>query len=705
MNPDYEDRILEASLEEVLGGNYPPDLSVTILQVWEQRQAVRSASKRPSPEPLAWPPASLREEEPVAPPACPVEIPARLPRTRRRRPADSSWLNLGVAASLLAVLFLVGLHVARTTPRLTTTGPEPVAEGLASGPVGRATADHADFPEFSGPAAAQVSGEDGEGESAADSPALLAEPRPEIAGQREPTRAGERESAAPPSIASPVRRVAPGTDREVVARIDRLVEETWRGQGIAPAAAADEATWCGRVYQRLIGRRPDAEELAQFLGNRSEDRRSELVSQLLDSDEHAAHWARTWTRVLTGPASSPAVGTPQERALRHYLVGAFSEEKPYDELAAALIAASGNYHPRAEDYDGAVGFLAMFPPDDHHAVTDRVARVFLGQQLSCVRCHDHPASDREQRDYWELNAFFRQLQWRTPAHELGVQLADGDFYGETGVVEDAEVFYQDGSGRLRVAYPRFAGETVTRSGRLAEVHRRRELASRLQASPAFATAAVNRVWSELLGYGLVEPVDDMGAHNPPLNAQLLEELGQQWAAHGFPMKRLVGWVALSAPFGLSDQPTPESWMDTPETGGRPLFARFYPPLPRAGPELYAHLMQALRNRPQLQDRGAAAGMFARRTWLRGESSLPQIIDTMGVEALPGPKWLDQLAKSPLEADQKVEHLFLSRLGREPTSREAMAARLLLADRLDKRVAIRELWQTLGSSNRATATRP
>ena len=702
MNPDHEDRILEASLEEVLGGHYPPDLSAKIVQVWEQRHAIQSAAEMPSPVPQFSPLAATAGEEPVAPPVGPVEVAERRPRVRRRRQPESPWLGACLAGGLLALLVVVGVHVARTASRMIATAPPEPSGWVEFPPPGIDSAGQRVSPRIEHEAS-PPSGEDDREAPPADSPPGLAEHLPDTLAELELGLSTEQELAVAPPTSPPVRRATPRTDREVVAMIDRLVQETWREHGIAPAPAADEATWCRRVYRRLIGRRPTAEELEQFLGDPSEDRRATLVARLLDGEEHAAHWARTWTRVLKGPAGSSMAGTRQETALRHYLVGAFAEDKPYDELAAELIAASGTYHPRAEDYEGASGFLTLFPPGDHQAVTDGVARVFWGQQLSCVRCHDHPANERKQSDYWELNAFFRQLQWRPHPEELGMQLVDEDFSGETGVVEDAEVFYRDLSGRLRIAYPRVAGLTVSRSGRVADVHRRRELASRISRASAFPVAGVNRVWAELLGYGLVEPVDDMGSHNRPLNEELLQELGEQWAAHDFQMKSLIRWVVLSSPFGLSDQPTAESWMDTPETGGRPLFARFYPEPPRTSPDLYANLMRAVDARPPHLD--TTAGRFARRTWLRGETVLPPIIDTAGPEALPGPKWLDQLAESHLEADQKIEHLFLSLLGRKPVGREAMAARLLLADRLDERLAVRELWQTLWTSRLGTATRP
>ena len=135
-------------------------------------------------------------------------------------------------------------------------------------------------------------------------------------------------------------------------------------------------------------------------------------------------------------------------------------------------------------------------------------------------------------------------------------------------------------------------------------------------------------------------------------------------------------------------------MDTPETGGTPLFARFYTE-PSRSVDLHRALMLAVHKRPA----GSAhqAGMLARRSWAPGSPAIPQIIDTQGTESMIGPAWLDRLAASRMSPDQKVEHLFRAVLDRKPAAKEATAAKLVLADRMDDRIAVRELWQILFSA--------
>jgi hypothetical protein len=271
------------------------------------------------------------------------------------------------------------------------------------------------------------------------------------------------------------------------------------------------------------------------------------------------------------------------------------------------------------------------------------------------------------------------------------RLVDQDFYGESGAGKDAEIFYRSPNGRLGMAYPELNGRQIPHSGLLDDVNRREELAKLVVASRDFRRAVVNRLWARLIGYGFTRPVDDMGPHNPPSHPELLQRLSDQLAAHDFDLDGLVRWIVLSEAFGLSNRRTPESWMDTPATGGRPLFARYYGE--SAEPvEVYKSLMLAVNSKP--------AGLsitpvtFARRSQLQPGAGQLQIIDTRASNVFAGTGWLPGLAKSSIRSDRKIEHLFLSALNRKPTKRELMAAKLVLADQLDDNVALQEIWHTL-----------
>jgi hypothetical protein len=690
MNADYEDRILEAGLEEVLGGQYPPDLSAKILQAIENRQAV---PPRASVSPIA----AAVEPPPVVcadvalPPVARTASPLESPRPLHRRRSQTSWLSVAVAASLLIAMVSIGVYVGQTSSQrwgglVVQSDPPVEIQPGAAGSAGLVEGDLPDRPAplVGGPETSTTGTDEGVASSGS-----TAQPVP-----------GTGEGSAVASAGTPaVRRGTPSSNVEVIAFVDEMLSQQWRQRGVTPSPPPGDEQWCQRVYQRLVGRDPSDDELRQFLGGSRTERRAELVDRLLASEDYARHWSAFWADTLLGTAArdSNRLGISRE-GLEQFLSDSLRENKPYDRLAADLISATGSCDPQSPEFNGAANFLAAFDGNGFTATTDRVSRVFLGKQLVCARCHNDPASGREQDEFWALNAFFRQMQVRRASPAQYASLADADFYGETGIPTDAEIFYRGEDGRLRVAYPEFGPDPLPRSGLLADVNRRQQLARRLAESPEFRTAAVNRVWAGLLQYGFVEPVDDLGPHNPPSHPELLKGLSDQLEAHDFNLASLMRWIVLSKAFDVSDQPTPESWMDTPETGGPPLFARFYAE-PATTADVHKDLMLAVRTRPS----GSAlqARTLARHSWTPAGMAIPQIIDTQGAEATAGPSWLDRLATSGMSQDRKVEHLFRAVLDRPPTARESTAAKLVLADRMNDQLAIRELWQTLLASRRGS----
>jgi hypothetical protein len=486
----------------------------------------------------------------------------------------------------------------------------------------------------------------------------------------------------------------------VIAFINDVLRQAWREHSVTPAPAARDEDWCDRVYLRLVGRHPSGDELKQFLRDKQKDQshRRQLADRLLASDEFARHWAQLWTAALTDSAADKSADSPFNReALADYLTEAIRADKPREQVASELLSATGASQPGAEGFNGAVNFLLAGAKGHAADATDRTARVFLGKQLVCTSCHSHPAAGWEKGDFWELNAFFRQMRVELDGQSHVVSLSDADYPGDSGASKDAELFYRLPNRRLGMAYPEFDGQAISRSGLLSDVNRRRELAKLVVASEDFPRAVVNRVWSWLFGYGFTQPVDDMGPHNPPSHPELLNRLAEELAAHDFNTKQLVRWIVLSEPFGLSGKRMPESWMDAPESGGRPLFARYYSP-PGGQRDVYKMLVEVVHQRPLTEY--ASTGALARRSWLRPSVEPPQIIETQPDGQWPGPAWLPRLARSSLTPEKKIEHVFLSVLARSPTPPEMKAAKLVLADRLYDPSAIREIWRTLLASQPA-----
>lgn len=702
MNEANKDRILDAYLEEVLGGHYPPDLTAKILQTWQMRCGEAEPTTSPDFVAASSPPPLVEVSPAFTPTPPPVQLAALplpdvyaeplaepAPRNRRRRRSRVLpwWLVLATGTLAAAASLLV--YVLQEQPQ----GP-PVARLEHSKPTGLASSGRPKQPSRGvRPASPKVAAprERKSREKWLPQPVM---PRPETTG------IAQSESPRPPLPQRKLRQPSP--DAEVIAFVDQALKQAWREHGVTPSPPVSEQQWCQRVYQRLVGHEPSKEELDRFTKSKSADKRQSLVDQLLASDEYARHWAGLWATALLGPDANKD-GLANREPLQDYLHDALQANKPYDKLVQELLSASGSTRQGATDYNGAVSFLVAGAA--HHAVeaTDRTARVFLGRQMVCTQCHDQPSAGRDQGEFWELNAFFRQMQVRRGASPGVATLTDADFPGESGAAKDAEIFYRLPDGRLRIAYPALCGYEVPHSGLVSDVRRRQELGQLVVLADDFPRAVVNRLWATLLGYGFVQPIDDLGPHNPPVQPQLFERLSDELAAHEFDLKGLTRWIVLSEPFRLSDRKMPESWMDAPEKGGQPLFARCY--LPNEPPrEVYKSLLLAVNSRPKHSlDSGAginAAGTLSRRTWTNTGNL--EIIEPQTSDSTPGNAWLERLAASPLKPERKVEHVFLSALGRQPTARELTAAKLLLADRLNDAQALSEIWRTLLAR---TADRP
>ncbi len=702
MNEEQADRILEAGLEEVLGGHYPPDLTAKILQTWEARQQSPAQAARAADNgTLRLAAAAL----PLAPPLHPLAEPAPPPRhggapVQGDRGRDDRtelrrrWVTLAVAASLLLVTGVTAWYAARQSG-----GPSsrPLARSEQVTPVAGGEPSLPPLPEF--PGLPSVPGVQPEQAQPASRPPAAHAPTAPPGPTASPDSLPPTVVAAAPPAVRPAHRKS--VDAEVIAFINDAVRQGWRERSVTPSPAAPDEEWCARVYQRLVGRDPTSDELNQFLRQRDKEQthRRTLVDRLLASDEYARYWSELWTTALVGPASGGSPPSEFNRdALAGYLTKAVREDRPHAQVASELLTATGAADVGVEGHNAAVHFLLAGAKSNAAAATDRTARVFLGKQLVCTSCHANREGGLELGDFWELNAFFQQMKVERDPASQRVALTDRDFAGASGAAKDAELFYRLPDGRLGMAYPEFQDQAISHSGLLSDVHRRRELAKLVVASDDFHRATVNRVWSWLLGYGFSQPVDDLGPHNPPSHPELLDRLAAELAAHDSHTKGLVRWIVLSEPFGLSSKRMPESWLDTPESGATPLFARYYAKEKRAG-DVAQLLVQAVHRRPVVAY--AVSGALARRAWLRPSLHPPQIIEVHPDAQWSGPAWLPSLGRSKLPPEKKIEHVFLSVLARKPSAREMTAAKLVLADRPGEPAAIQEVWRTLLASLSAT----
>jgi hypothetical protein len=324
--------------------------------------------------------------------------------------------------------------------------------------------------------------------------------------------------------------------RDLARLIDAAIQKRLDAAGVPVSPPADDAEFLRRVYLDLTGLVPPLEKVAAFLESPDPARRSRLVDELLASPEYGRHMAEIWENLLL-PRS---VDAPKRNtgALNRWLEQAFNDNKPWDQLARDVIAASG-----LPGENGAVSFLRpgsqVLKVTD---VTDVVCSVFLGVQIKCAQCHNHPFTDDWKKDdYWGVAAFF------TKVTTLG-----GSGGGATeGTKVSSKLRLPDHANRVPA---KFLGGAQPKLDEAAPYRPAFAAWATAPQNPYFARAQVNRLWAHFFARGLVNPVDDQHGDNPPSHPELFQALAQQFVASGFDVKHLIRAICTSQTYQRTSQP-------------------------------------------------------------------------------------------------------------------------------------------------------
>lgn len=397
------------------------------------------------------------------------------------------------------------------------------------------------------------------------------------------------------------------SDADVIEEIDRLIRTAWADNKILPAAEADDQEWVRRAYLTLTGRIPTIEQASEYITANSPRKRDQLADALLTSHLTAENLAVNWTNLLIGRSNPRDV---DEHSLYSFLLEQFSGNRPWMETVGQLIAAEGR-----SDQNGATNFLLAHLNDQATPATAVTARLFLGQQVHCTQCHDHPfAKERSQQEFWSLNAFFKQAERKRILVDANVESRmTRQVWTLTDSQESGMTFYDTLRGQKKAVPPQFAGEALPADG---TGSRRNELARLLNIDRTHqvARAMVNRTWAQFFGYGFTAPVDDLGPHNPVSHPELFDHLTNAFVQSGYDMRRLMRWMTLSQAFRLSSVQSEEAVaVDDPQEGGTPLFSRAYPR--QMGPEqVYDSIRIAIRSVSQ-QPIDSSVGTAHRKEWV------------------------------------------------------------------------------------------
>lgn len=369
--------------------------------------------------------------------------------------------------------------------------------------------------------------------------------------------------------------------------IDAEVGRVWEREHVAPPPLANDGEFLRRLSLDLCGIIPAHDVARQFLDDADPEKRAKLIDRLLDDPRYAQHQADVWDMVLFG-RNPPGYDAPKRVGFQNWLRTVFAANMPYDQFVTALLRAEGN---TAEQ--GAPMYLVQYARQPEDAAV-AVTQTLLGIQLQCARCHDHPFEDWTQRDFYGMAAFFTR-NWAVRHGQ--VNMLDRIYLGEMNTGELKFV------GPAKDAVPGTQGEPIKPKFLLGAALEEPDLSAEFKnekyppdgqppvppkfsrkdklaewvtssSNPYFARAAVNRVWAQFLGRGLIHPVDNMSPSKKPSHPELLEKLTQEFVARKFDLKSLIREICNSKTYqaastGPVSEPFPQ-WFERART--RPLSA-------------------------------------------------------------------------------------------------------------------------------------
>lgn len=484
--------------------------------------------------------------------------------------------------------------------------------------------------------------------------------------------------------------------------------------GLAPRC--DDAAYLRRVWLDVVGDIPSPEDLIGFSFDPSADKRTALVRRLLENPQYGLNWARYWRDVVFYrriEERALIAANAMEADLSEHL----NNDVPWDLIATDFITATGDVRE-----NGATA-LIMAQDGRTEEVTAEISRIFLGTQIQCAQCHDHPYDRWKREQFHELAAFFPRLGVRNvrtaTRRSFAVFASDRQPRRRRNnnerlpTLEHFMPDLDDPSAQGTEMQPRFFLTNAELSYGTADADRRQQIAAWLTDNQWFAVALVNRMWSELVGEGFYEPVDDIGPDREATAPEALEILAEGFVASGYDLKWLIETICSTAAYQRESRPR-----RGPD--GIPFAANV--PQPLRGDQLYNALVSALEipeqggpRRPRPGNPGRPAGPRAGFNNVFGfdpsdaretiAGSIPQALALMNspevasaLRARKKKSLLGRLLAEIPQDDSLITELYLRTFSRQPTEQEASRARRYIAETNNRSQGFEDLlWALVNSA--------
>lgn len=343
-------------------------------------------------------------------------------------------------------------------------------------------------------------------------------------------------------------------------KIDTLAAAKWQRMKIQPSGLASDAEFIRRVYLDLTGLPPKAEEVKAFLADTRDTKvkRDELVDKLVGSDDYVEYWSNKWADLLQ--VNGKFLAREGATAFRKWIRDEITANTPYDQFAKKIMTATGSN----KDVPQASYFKTL---REATATMENTTHLFLAIRFNCNKCHDHPFERWTQDQYYETAAYFAQIGLdRDPAsgdRNIGGTAVEGakPLYEVVVDRNAGEVPHERTGQPVPAKFPYALTSQVTPAAPAAGQPprpRRMDFADWLTAkdNPYFAKSYVNRLWGYMFGVGIMEPIDDIRAGNPPTNPELLDYLTQEFLASNFDVRHVMKLICKSRTYQLSVESNP-----------------------------------------------------------------------------------------------------------------------------------------------------
>jgi hypothetical protein len=504
---------------------------------------------------------------------------------------------------------------------------------------------------------------------------------------------------APTNIQPPAAHANPMPTNALAQLIDRQIDARLKSAMITPSPQTTDAEFLRRAYLDIAGTIPTAEAAASFLDDKSTDKRAKLIDHLLSNPGYGRRMADIWTTLMYPVDSDNRFVS--KAPLHEWLEEKFNADMHWDAMAFDLITATGE----AEKNGATVYAMSNRGVDK---MTDSVGKLFLGVQIQCAQCHNHPFTHWKQTEYWGLAQFFYKVNVSNPR-----AAKDG---GAISVSEEGRINRKINpvpESAKDVPAKLLGGDVL----RLNSSKPYRPVLANWICSPTnayFAKAFVNRLWSQYMGRGLVNPVDDLSTENEATHPELLTALAKEFADSGFDIKHMIRGICNSQAYQRSSKPASDNREDRTLWSHQPIKVL-------SGEQLFDSLTEVIgpmggKANPA-KKAGAPKGgpigprdQFAR--FFEGsenapptayESGIPQALRLMNSPLMASAR-LTNVATRAGEVtrgatpEKAIERLYLATLSRRPTGAETAKMIEFLKKQQDSKAAYGDvLWVLLQTS--------